>query len=195
LPTSQPDRSAGRYPDGADSDNNCRDFLLQNAITLLAASPAGSNNIKVASVAGFIIGQKIIIDTETNSETAVITAIGTTGGTTVGIATRVGTTVIPVTSVQGFGAGQPITIDSGAKSEKAVVASITTARRRFGNRSNVSPMDSITIAVPLKHAHAVGSQVSGSGITLSTPLTMTHNNGAQVVSDVPTPGEPNQYIR
>ena len=32
LPASQPNRSAGRYPDGADSDNNCRDFLLQNTV-------------------------------------------------------------------------------------------------------------------------------------------------------------------
>ena len=28
APTSQPHRSAGRYPDGADSDFNCRDFLV-----------------------------------------------------------------------------------------------------------------------------------------------------------------------
>jgi hypothetical protein len=49
--------------------------------------------------------------------------------------------------------------------------------------------------MPLKYAHAVGAQVSGSGITLAAPLTMAHDNGAQVASNVPTPGEPNLYIR
>ena len=34
---SAPNRSAGRFPDGADTDSNCRDFLLQTATTL----PAG----------------------------------------------------------------------------------------------------------------------------------------------------------
>ncbi len=122
---SQPNRSAGRYPDGADTDSNCRDFLLQSTVTLSVASPAGSNNIKVASVAGFSIGQKVIIDTGANSETAVIAVIGTAGGTTVGTATTAGATVIPVASVEGFTAGQTITIDNGANLETAVVASVT----------------------------------------------------------------------
>jgi non-reducing end alpha-L-arabinofuranosidase len=193
--TSQPNRSAGRYPDGADSDNNSHDFLLQNTITILAASEPGSNNIKVASVADLSIGQKIIIGTGSNSETAVITTIGTTGGTMSGSATRAGTTVIPVASVEGFGTGQTITIDNGANRETAVVASIIVARRRAGNRSNNSPMDSIFVTVPLTIAHAAGTQVSGSGITFSTPLSKTHDYGVQVASNVPTPGEPNLYIR
>ena len=47
-----PHRSAGRFPDGADTDSNCNDFLLQAATTLSAASAVGATNIKVASVAG-----------------------------------------------------------------------------------------------------------------------------------------------
>ena len=77
--TYPPNKSAGRCPDGADSDNNLNDFYLQNSVALLAASAAGSSNIKVASVADFGIGQKIIIDSGINSETAVIVAIGTAG--------------------------------------------------------------------------------------------------------------------
>jgi len=192
--TSQPNRSAGRYPDGADSDFNYRDFLLQNSIPLLVASAAGSNNIKVASVADLSIGQKIIIDAGINSETVVIKSIGTTGSTTVGTATKVGTTVIPVASIEGFSAGQTITIDSDANLETAVIASITGGSRRFGIRSN-SPNDSITVAMPLTNPHNMGVQVSGSGITLATPLTRAHGNGAQVASYLPTPGAPNQYTR
>jgi hypothetical protein len=192
--TSQPDRSAGRYPDGTDSDYNCHDFLLQNTIILLAATTAGSDNIKVANVADFSIGQKIIIETGTNSETAVIKTIGTTGGTTVGTATRVGTTNIPVAGVEGFSAGQTITIDNGENLETAIVASITAGRRAFGSRST-SPVDSITITVPLTKPHNVGAQVSGSGITLATPLIRAHENAVQIASYLPTPGAPNQYIR
>ena len=192
--TNPPNRSAGRYPDGADNDNNLSDFHLQNSVVLLAASAAGSNNIKVASVADFSIGQKIIIDSGMNSETAVIATVGTAGGTTVVTAINVGTTVIPVASVEGFGTGQIIIIDNGVDRETAVISSIIVARPRFGSRSN-SPIDSITITKPLTYAHDVGKQISGSGITLATPLTMAHNSGAQVAGNLPTPGEPNQYFK
>ena len=107
-------RSAGRFPDGADTDSNCTDFLSQPATTLSAASAAGATNIKVASVADFAAGQTIMIDTGANLETAVIATVGTAGATTVGAATDVGATVIPVASAAGFSAGQTITIDSGA---------------------------------------------------------------------------------
>ncbi|HOU00859.1 MAG TPA: arabinofuranosidase catalytic domain-containing protein [Bacteroidales bacterium] len=197
APASQPNRSAGRYPDGADSDFNCRDFQLQNAISLLAPAAAGSKNIKVGSVANFVNGQKIIIGSGRNSETAVIAIVGTTGGTTVGTATKAGITVIPVVSMEGFNAGQSITIDGGANLETAVVASTSAGRRRMGPGAGGGsmPMDSIKVTMPLKFAHAVGAQVSGSGITLTSPLTKAHENGEQLSSNLPTPGEPNQYVR
>ena len=128
----QPDISTGRYPDGKDNDSNCRDFKVQNNIILLAASTAGSDNIKVASVAGFSNGQKLIIDKGVNSETAVIGIVGTAGATTVGTATKRGATVIPVAGLTGFNVGQTITIDNGANGETAVVASITAAPRGGG---------------------------------------------------------------
>jgi hypothetical protein len=192
--TSQPNRSAGRYPDGTDTDFNCRDFLLQSTITLLAATPVGSNNIKIGTLADFSVGQKVIIGSGSNSETAVIKVIGTTGGTTVGTATQAGTKFIPVASVEGFSAGQTITIDNDAKLETAVIASTTGGRRRFGPRGT-SPVDTITLAAPLTNPHNVGAQISGSGITLTSPLTSAHDIGAQVASSLPTPGTPNQYIR
>ncbi|HEV2232843.1 MAG TPA: arabinofuranosidase catalytic domain-containing protein, partial [Terriglobia bacterium] len=174
--------TAGRFPDGADTDSNCTDFLTQAAATLSANSAAGATNIKVASVEGFDAGQKIIIDPGANLETAVIATVGTAGATWMGAATRVGATAIPVPSAIGFRDGQTITIDSGANSETAVVASI----RRFGTTA-------ITVAAPLTHAHAAGAQVSGTGITLTTALTRAHASGAQVTDNVPTPGAPNHY--
>jgi len=195
APPSQLDRSAGRYPDGADSDFNCRDFLLQNTVNLLAPAAAGSNNIKVASVADLSAGQKIIIGKGANSETAVIAAVGTPGSTTVGTSASAGKKVILVASVEGFNAGQSITIGSGKNLETVVIALVAPGRRRFGGAPGNVPADTIKVATSLKYGHAAGSQVSGSGITLVDPLTMAHENGTQIASSLPTPGEPNQYIR
>jgi|WetSurMetagenome_2_1015567.scaffolds.fasta_scaffold00021_26 non-reducing end alpha-L-arabinofuranosidase len=190
----QPDRSAGRYPDGTDSDFNCRDFQVQSSITLAVAAPAGTENIKVTSVAGFNNGQRVIIGNGANSETVVIATIGTSGGTTTASAITAGKKVIPVTGVEGFNAGQPITIDNGTTRETAMIASIIPARRRFGATGN-TPADSIAVTAPLKFAHASGAQVSGSGITFAAPLTRSYNNGTTVAGNIPTPGAPNQFFK
>ena len=176
--------SAGRFPDGADTDSNCTDFLVQAAATLSSPAAAGATNIKVASVEGFDAGEKIMIDTGTDLETAVIATVGTAGATTVGTATDAGATVIPVASAIGFRDGQIITIDTGTNSETAVIVSV----RRFGTTT-------ITVTAPLAHEHAAGAQVSGTGITLAAALTREHAAGAQVSDNVPTPGAPNQYHR
>ena len=87
-------------------------------------------------MADFSIGQKIIIGTGANSETAVITNIGTTRWHyNCSTATRTGVTVIPVAGVEGFRTGQTITIDNGINLETAVIASIVAGRRRFGSRN------------------------------------------------------------
>ena len=174
--------SAGRFPDGADTDSNCNDFLAQAAATLATASPAGATNIKVDSVEGFNAGQKVLIDWGANLEDANIATVGTAGATTVRNATDVGATVLPAGNVTGFRKGEAITIDSGVNAETAVVASI----RGFGGGT-------ISVTAPLARAHATGVQISGSGITLTNALTRTHASGAQITNDLPTPGAPNQF--
>jgi hypothetical protein len=188
------DRSVGRFPDGADTDSNCSDFMLQKTITLATSSAAGATNIKVTSVAGFSAGQQVVIGTGNNSEAALITDIGTSGGSTVISPTEAGTTVIPVASVEGFNTGQTITVDSGSALETAVITSVTASRRRFGNIGN-NPADTVRVSGPLKFAHPAGAQVSGSGITLASPLTLAHDTGTQVADNLPTPGTSNQYSR
>ena len=176
--------SSGRFPDGADTDSNCADFLKQAAATLSASSAAGATNIKVGSVEGFSAGEKIMIDKGANRENAVIATVGTPGATTLGKATEAGATVLPVANVFGFREGQAITVESGVNSETASIASI----RRFDGTA-------IVVAAPLAHAHNSGSQVSGSGITLTSALSRPHASGAQVSDNEPTPGEPNRYER
>ncbi len=176
--------SAGRFPDGADTDSNCTDFLAQAAASLSIASSAGATNIKVASVEGFRTGQAIHVDSGANLETAVVATVGTAGGTTVRAATSVGATVLPANGTTGFSRGQTITIDSGANAETALIVSVRTHRAV-----------TITVTAPLTHSHAAGAQISGSGLTLTTALTRAHATGAQVSDNVPTPGAPNQYRR
>jgi hypothetical protein len=191
-----PIRSVGRFPDGADTASNCRDFQVQTAVTLSLDSAVGAKNIKAASVADFAAGQTINIDTGANRESALIATVGTAGGTAVGTATDVGATVIPVASAQGFSAGQTITIDSGTNLETAVVAAVTGGGRGgFGGGRGGAGGAPITVAAPLTIGHAVGAQVSGSGITFTTALTKAHSSGAQIGGSGPTPGAPNQFAR
>ncbi len=181
-----PIRSAGRFPDGADTGDNSHDFLLQAATSLSLDSASGANNIKVSSI-DFEPGQSIIIDRGANKETAVVATVGTAGGTSVRTDMSGGVNAIPVVNPIGFGPGQTITVDSGTNLETAVVASINAGRRGAGA--------SITLTGPLTIAHTSGAQVSGSGITLASALTHAHDSGAPIVADLPTPGAPNQYKR
>jgi len=156
--------SAGRFPDGADTDSNCTDFLSQAAASLSASSAAGATNIKVSSTEGFRPGQAVHVDSGANAETAVIAKVGTAGATMLHAHTSVGTTVLPAANVTGFSKGQTITIDEGANSETAVVSTV----RGRGAAT-------ITVVAPLAHAHPTGAQISGSGINVTAPLARTHS--------------------
>ena len=195
APAATTNKSAGRFPDGMDTDSNCTDFLVQPATTMPPGSAAGATNIKVASVSDFAAGQTILIGSGAEQESAVIATVGTAGATTVSAAANVGLTVIPVATAFGFTAGQAITIDSGANQETAVVASITGGRGGRGGGRGGPGGGTITLSAPLKISHAAGVQVSGSGITFTTALTKAHESGAQVAGNLPTPGAPNTYSR
>ncbi len=175
-------RSAGRFPDGADTDSSCNDFHLQPSTTLLASSAAGATNIRVATVAEFAPGQKIKVDTGADTESAVIATVGSAGATTMTAAVSAKATLIPVVSPIGFHEGDTITIDDGANHETATVAEVSFSRS--GSH--------ITVSSPLANAHAPGAQVSGSGITLNAPLTHAHSKGAPIEHGAPSPGAPNK---
>jgi non-reducing end alpha-L-arabinofuranosidase len=176
--------SAGRFPDGADSDSNCNDFLTQAAATLPVESSAGATNIKVTSIEGFSPGQKILIGAGADLETAMIATVGTAGATTLRASTSAGATVLASANGIGFRKGQSIVVGEGTDAETAVVSAV----RGRGAAT-------ITLNAALLHAHASGEPISGSGLTLSAPLEKTHASGTQVSDNVPTPGAPNQYRR
>lgn len=177
--------SAGRFPDGHDTDSNCTDMMAPASTTAAIGSAAGTTNIKVESVADIQVGQTVLIGTGANLETAVVAAVGTPGATRAAAAADKGATVILVEDRRGFKEGQAITIDENARAETAQATSVRQSERGV----------LISLAVPLQFAHAAGVPIGGTGITFTSALTKAHPAGAQIVSDAPTPGMPNKYSR
>ena len=180
-----PDLSAGRYPDGADADDNENDFKVQASFSLAAPAAAGDINLKLNSVEGIVIGQRLFVD----GEEVVATNIGTPGCTALSGDAAAGSYTLTVASVQAFKAGQEVFVGD----EKCVVAEVKAARRNFWAPSFNAEPDMVFLAAPLKAAHAAGESLAGTGVTLSRPVQADHASGAPVVDFVPTPGAPNRY--
>ncbi|MBO6069012.1 MAG: lamin tail domain-containing protein [Bacteroidales bacterium] len=185
MPVATPNLSSGRYPDGADADDNINDFKLQASSSLAAAAVAGATNIKVANVAGLKPGSRLHI----GDEIAVVKEVGTAGATVLSAIVLPGAKSIQVQGVQGFRAGQAIKIGN----EDAVVESVVQARRQFGAPTNNIPPSTINLAEPVKILHIPGQQVAGTGVTLAEPLKANHASGVSLTDNVPTPGAPNAY--
>ncbi|MBR3029930.1 MAG: lamin tail domain-containing protein [Bacteroidales bacterium] len=180
-----PNLSSGRYPDGADADDNINDFKLQANSSLAAAAVAGATNIKVANVAGLKPGAKLHI----GDEVATIKEVGTSGATVLSAIVLPGAKQVLVQGVQGFRPGQAIKIGN----EDAVVESVIQARRQYGAPTNTIPPSTINLAEPVKLIHIPGQQVAGTGVTLAEPLKASHTAGSAITDNVPTPGAPNAY--
>jgi hypothetical protein len=182
--------SAGRFPDGRDTDSNCNDFATQAAAVLPSGASAGSNNIKVQNIAEFAPGQSITIGAGAGVETATIASVGTAGAVKSAEAVAAGETVIPLASPAGvpgnqlgFIAGQAVTIGEGDRSEMSTVLAVQ------GGPGAARMM----IAQPLRSAHPGGTLVAGTGITLAGALAKSHAANTQISTDQPTPGAPNRY--
>ena len=178
---SAPGTSVGRYPDGVDIDSNCTDFRTQAAASILIDSSVGTTNIKVSSISNFSVGQTILVGSDSFQESATISLVGTAGGTLMIADTPPGATVVAVSSTEGFLSGQTITVGRGKEAETAIILSST---RRVPK--------TLVLSAPLTHAHATGSEVSGTGITLSTELKAPHGTGEILASGTPSPGERNR---
>ncbi|MBQ3984857.1 MAG: hypothetical protein II636_05960, partial [Bacteroidales bacterium] len=71
-----PNLSAGRFPDGNDTDNNKYDFRVQPYFHLAEDLEAGAQIIRVSSTEGLKAGQKIFIGGADNYEQALVTTVG-----------------------------------------------------------------------------------------------------------------------
>ncbi|AXB80147.1 hypothetical protein TQ38_026450 (plasmid) [Novosphingobium sp. P6W] len=182
--------SAGRLPDGRDTDSNCNDFLTQAATVLPNGANAGSNVINVETVKDFAPGQSIMIGADAGAETVTIASVGTAGIIKSSAAVAAGETVIPIGGPKvgsgfrhGFVAGQAVTIGEGASRQATTVLAVQ------GGPNGLR----MTIGDPFRSAQPAGTLVAGTGITLSRALTKDHAVNSQVSSDQPTPGAPNRY--
>ena len=175
--------SAGRFPDGADTDSNCTDFSISPATLLEAPASSGATNIKVAGVGGFSAGQTIRVGAGADAETAVIASVGTPGATTLRTATAAGATSLPVANAFGFSPGQTLTLGEGGAQETVMVAAV----------NGRGPAATVTVSKPLTNAHPEGSEVAGSGLTLAKELERQHAGSSPVTGDLATPGAANHY--
>jgi hypothetical protein len=173
--------SAGRLPDGRDTDSNCADFRTIPVTTLPDGSAPGATNIKVEQVTGFQRGERIRVGAGRQGETAVIAEVGTAGVTRLRAGVRAGATVIPVVHAREFYSGEALSIGGPGRGEHAVV---------FGITPFFEPK--VTLAAPLGRAFPAGAQVAGTGITLERALRRRHPAGTQVIGGDATPGAPNR---
>lgn len=189
--TKTPDLSTGRYPDGLDTDDNDADFHVQKSINLAGPAAAGANNLKVSSVAGLTIGQRLFIGEGADKEEAILAVIGTPGNSALDADVAAGAKSVTVAfgTSSAFAPGQEVYVGG----EKAFVAQVVAARMRFGMNMGQMPSDTIILQAPLQKSHKAGDQVCGSGITLGSTLKAAHAAGEAVTNYKPTPGAPNMY--
>lgn len=191
APTATPEISSGRFPDGADTDNNESDFHVQNSMNISAPANAGENNIKVSSVQGLTPGQFIYVGAGASRERMKVANIGTSGAAALTSDAAAGSRKLSVASSQAFKEGQTLLING----ESVTVASIEVAPRRMGPGMDMSkmPSDALILSAPLKSSAHTGDFVTGTGVTFSKPLAHAHGNGEAVSSAASTPGMPNRY--
>ncbi|MFU8876062.1 hypothetical protein [Micromonospora sp. SL4-19] len=105
------------------------------ATSTVAPAAAGDTVVKLASTAGVVAGQKIVIGDGPDAETATVTSIGTAAGanTTMIAPASIGDTNVKVASTNGFVVGQDLAIVEsgavpiGAPTEAATVVAVGTA--------------------------------------------------------------------
>ena len=142
--------------------------------TLSVAAAAGDTNIKVGSVANFVVGGTLEVD----DETATIAAVGTQSrSTTLFAPAAAGDTNIKVASTTGIAAGDSMRIDTAGTTESVTVTNVGTQGSGTG----------ITFTPALTSAHAAGAAVLGlgTGVTLTAPLASGHPAGAPVTGTTP----------
>jgi beta-glucosidase-like glycosyl hydrolase len=139
-------------------------------------TPAGSTNIRVASLANFTAGQMIYIDSGASQESATIAEVGGGGSTTLSAAASVGATNIKVDSISDLVAGSKLWIGVGANQESVVITSVGTEG---------ASGTGVTLASGLTMDHAVGSPVTGDILVLTAGLTLSHAVTSGFGADIP----------
>jgi hypothetical protein len=158
-------------------------------------APAGATNLRVASIAGFVVGEpmQVMEYGGPDFETATVRSIGTAAGpsTTVAKSAPAGDRTIRVANIAGFAAGEQLVVGVGRRQEIRTVSSVGSAG---ADGTGVTVSDPLTFTHPaldrirgagtgievtkLVKAHASGSAARGQGTGIDvTPLKMAHDLG------------------
>ena len=163
--------------------------------------PAGSNNIPVTSINGFVEGQKMAIGygstypAVSNSlekyEVVTITKVGKPGTQAwLAVDAKKGDTNIKVTSTQNITAGDKIRLDidsEGHGIEWVTVKSVGTQSSRGSNGGPLGPNDNpgtgLELEEPLKFDHSANMPfaVNGTGITFEPATKFDHSSNEPVL--------------
>jgi hypothetical protein len=136
--------------------------------------PAGSTNVPVASAAGFEIGQAIGIDLGDRYEEATATAVGMPATQTVlAAAASAGATNVKLAATSNMLPGDRLTIGTGSRKEIVTIASVGTPG---------ASGTGVTLTAPLTRDHASGVDASdpGTGISFSPATRFAHTSGDAV---------------
>ena len=186
-PVVVPSTSTGRFPDGADADDNKKDFQVQRTLNMSLPVAAGADNIKLANVQWIRPGASLVIGNGADAQTVQVTEVGSAGATVLSAAAGPGTRTIAVGTAQGFIPGQEVLVGD----EKAEVAEVIIPR---GWRlPPAQQQNKLVLKTPLRKAHKADDPVSGTGVSLSAPLKAAFAPGTPVATAHPTPGAPNRY--
>ncbi|MBQ0044902.1 MAG: hypothetical protein KBT05_07765, partial [Bacteroidales bacterium] len=185
--------SAGRYPDGADADDNIKDFKVQKYVALAASVAAGEKTIKVNDVNAFRPGQTIHIGKDGLRESAIVGSVGSPGSTTLAEDAKAGSKQIIVKDGRNFHEGQIIVVGGLKYTAESIIIA---PRPMFWlvKPGDPDPVDTIKLNKALSSTVKAGGDVSGTGILLATPLKSAHAVNDPVIDNIPTPGRPNMYL-
>ena len=183
-----------------------RGFYLLGLSSSGLSAPAGKGvtNIFVRSITGFVAGQKIEVDGESRTISAVGTAASAMTTLFIPVSTGpwltipAGSTNVPVTSATGFEVGQEIGLDLGGNFEimkvtqvgkAATQTTLSTATEagtttiKVAAYSNINIGDTLTIGTGGRKEHAVVTGLDGGSVDVVGPLKFDHIAGVEV-SDV-----------
>jgi Bacterial alpha-L-rhamnosidase C-terminal domain/Bacterial alpha-L-rhamnosidase 6 hairpin glycosidase domain len=165
--------------------------------TLSIAAAAGDTNIKLGSVASFVVGGTLKVE----DESATIAAVGTQSrSTTLFASASAGDTNIKVASTTGVAAGDTMRIDTAGTTESVSVTNVGTQGRnttlaaaadagatnvKVASVAGMAAGDMLKIdtgaALESRTITSVGTAgASGTGVTLTTALGAAHASGVPV---------------
>jgi hypothetical protein len=161
--------------------------------------PAGTTTLPAASVAGFVVGEKMGIDLGGQYEEVTITAVGTPA-TQSNLArdAKAGDTKLCIVGTSNMEPGSVLTVSTGDRMEIVTVKQVLVASepyvRQFGERERPHEPGLVELEKPLQRDHATGVDVScpGTGITFTPATRFVHSSGDALqplgAGWTPTPG-------